>query len=132
MHEKSTPAVKADEGVTAAINPAALDEILSLSVPGTPNLRDKIIGIYLSNSRTLMEKISSALLANEHDAARRSAHALASSSGNVGALGLAGLCRQLEAASATADPSTLESIGADLAREYERVVQALRDISSPT
>jgi two-component system, sensor histidine kinase and response regulator len=109
----------------AVLDPAALEQIRALSMAGAPSLLEKIINIYLSDSQSLVDRLNAALNADEPDVARQSAHALASSSGNLGALGLASLCRQIETASSVVEQRRL---GIELTQEHVRVLQALRRV----
>ena len=124
----STPPAADDN--PRVLDPAALEQIRALSKPGAPSLLEKVIGLYLTNSQTLIEKLHTALAGGDRDGARQAAHALASSSGNVGALNLASLCRQFESASAGAEQAALRQLGGELGREHVRVVQALREVSA--
>lgn len=61
------------------------------------------------------------------DGIRETAHALKSSSANVGAARLADLCKQLETLARDNRLDGAEDIQRHLEREYARVVEALRD-----
>jgi HPt (histidine-containing phosphotransfer) domain-containing protein len=65
--------------------------------PGAPDLLAKVAAIYASNSRVLVDDIKSSLLGNDQTGLLRAVHTLKSSSANVGATGLAELCREIEA-----------------------------------
>ena len=117
-------------GMGIAVTPDGSRVAVAVYRAGAPSLLDKVIGLYLTNSQTLIEKLHAALAGGDRDGARQAAHALASSSGNVGAMNLASLCRQFESASAGAEQSALRQLGGELGREHVRVVQALREVSA--
>jgi HPt (histidine-containing phosphotransfer) domain-containing protein len=86
---KAAPAITAE----AVINEAALEAIRTL---GGNELLQRIITLYLSNAGTLLQSLEQAWATGELDAIRSASHTLKSSSNQVGAHGLAELCREVE------------------------------------
>ena len=78
------------------LNAAALDGIRALQKPNKPNLLEKIVRFYLGDAPRLMEAMAEAAKNGDCNALQRAAHALKSSSANLGALGLAQLCKEME------------------------------------
>ncbi|MEO6696397.1 MAG: response regulator, partial [Gammaproteobacteria bacterium] len=78
------------------IDNKALDKISALQVEGETDLLSEIIASYLSDAPLKLEGIRSALAAGDTNGLRRSAHSLKSSSANLGAMTLSGLCKELE------------------------------------
>ena len=78
----------------------ALDNISALQREGKPDIVLQVVSLYLEDSSNLLQKIRSAVKEGNADALKKSAHALKSSSGNVGAQGLAELSKSIEAMSA--------------------------------
>jgi signal transduction histidine kinase/CheY-like chemotaxis protein len=102
-----------------------LDGLSRLQKPGAPNIVKKVIDLYLESSRELKDRLHDAV--NNANAAlvRESAHALKSSSVNVGANGLADLCKHLEMMGREDNLSDAPTIHEQFEREYARVVAAL-------
>ena len=122
-----------DEPCTSAtpagvLDPAALATIRALQQPGSPNLLQKIIGVYLDSSRALVEQLGAAVLASESTAIAEAAHALKSSSANIGATALAEICRVIESAGRRGDLSEMGGLQTAMRSEYAGVVAALADL----
>jgi HPt (histidine-containing phosphotransfer) domain-containing protein len=86
------PAITAE----APINEAALEAIRTLDPKGGTELLQRIITLFLSNADTLLQALEQAWAAGELNAIRSASHTLKSSSNQVGAHGLAELCREVE------------------------------------
>ncbi len=107
------------------LDAAALATIRGLQQPGAPNLLHKIIGVYLASSRHLMERLGTALVAGDSSAVAEAAHALKSSSANIGATAFAELCCGLESAGRRGDLSEAVGLQTAMRSEYAGVVAAL-------
>ncbi|NMQ29567.1 response regulator [Candidatus Accumulibacter phosphatis] len=99
----ATPVAKpvTAEQTTAAsgegpINPRALDAIRRLPGPNGAALVNKVVGAYLADTPRRLAQMHAAAAAGDAETLRKAAHALKSSSANVGAEQLATLCRELE------------------------------------
>jgi signal transduction histidine kinase/ligand-binding sensor domain-containing protein/CheY-like chemotaxis protein/HPt (histidine-containing phosphotransfer) domain-containing protein len=75
---------------------ATLDALRALPRNGQKDMLEHIGELYLSDSRNLIASIEKSLGAGDSADLARAAHAWRSYNGNVGALGLARLCRELE------------------------------------
>jgi CheY-like chemotaxis protein len=75
---------------------ATLDALRALPRSGQKDMLEHIGELYLSDSRNLIASIEKSLGAGNSADLARAAHAWRSYNGNVGALGLARLCRELE------------------------------------
>jgi len=103
-----------------------LDMIRGLQQEGAPSVLHKIINLYMESSRGLMQDIHDAV--EQGDAVRLgdSAHSLKTSSANLGAVGLAALCKELEnlgRVEKSADPA--QQLLDNLQSEYQQTVKAL-------
>ena len=78
------------------INPRALDTIRRLPGPNAAALVNEVVGAYLADTPRRLAQMHAAAAAGDAEALRKTAHALKSSSANVGAEQLARLCRELE------------------------------------
>jgi HPt (histidine-containing phosphotransfer) domain-containing protein len=103
----------ADDG---AIEWKCLDSLRAIQMKGAPDIVAKVVRFYLGNSHELLESLGRAVSAHDASVVRTAAHTLKSSSANVGALGLAGLCARMEEMGRTGETSTAEEL---LARKRE-------------
>jgi two-component system, sensor histidine kinase and response regulator len=81
----------------AILDPRTLAGIRAMRKPGSPDLLAKVAGIYASNSRMLVDEVKASVLSNDQTGLLRAVHTLKSSSANVGATGLAEICKEIEA-----------------------------------
>jgi signal transduction histidine kinase/DNA-binding response OmpR family regulator len=109
----------------AVLDRQALGRIRALHRPGGPNLLAKVLGLYSSSSLSLTEAMRSAALANDAESVRQAAHALKSSSANVGAMAFADLCKDVEVAAAQGNLEHARVLVDGLLAEHKRVLQAL-------
>ncbi len=80
----------------ATIDETALETIRGLDPDGGNGLLQRIIALYLDSADTLLQSLEQAWPTGELDAIRSASHTLKSSSNQVGAHGLAELCREVE------------------------------------
>jgi two-component system sensor histidine kinase RpfC len=115
-------AAREPEGLSAALDPAALAALTALG--GEAFLRDVSLQ-FLGEGQQIVELLTRAVEAGDWQAFEHEAHALDSSAGNIGAAGLARLCRSWRGAG----PDRLALHGAEfldaLRREWSRVGAAL-------
>lgn len=104
---------------------AALDQIRQLQGADQPDLLRQVIEIYLDSSAQLVRQIDTALAAADADAAGRAAHALKSSSGNVGAAAVTQLAAEIEAAARANALDRIAELHAELHAAFGKVQQAL-------
>lgn len=90
------------------------------------DLLKRLAAIYLENATALMEQLRTAVADRHGDSVRQGAHAFKSSSANVGALGLAALCVELEAIGRSGILNEAEAVFGLIELEYERVRDALQ------
>ncbi len=117
--------VAADTGAVMrneAVNARALEAIRSLA----PGLLEKVIGQYLDDAPRYIEQIRAAVSASDAEALRRAAHALKSSSANMGAEGFAALCQSLETLGRAGTTGGAAARFADAEREFARVRESLQ------
>ena len=103
----------------------ALGRIRALHRPGGPNLLAKVLGLYSSSSLALTEAIRTASISNDAEGLRQAAHALKSSSANVGAMAFADLCKEVEVTAAQGKLEQARVLIDALLAEHKRVLQAL-------
>jgi len=114
---------------TVNLDQQTLDRIRAMSRPGGPNLLVRVIDLYVSSSNALIDTMLAASRLEEGSSLAHAAHALKSSSANVGALALAELCSEVEtAARAGHMQQALESVKR-LVSEHRQVLRALEERS---
>ena len=79
----------------------------------------------MENSPKLMEAIRQAVTFGDASAMQKAAHSLKSTSGNLGAMRLAELCKELENMGRAGTTASVTSLLSVLEVEYERVREAL-------
>ncbi len=102
----------------------------SLNFPpriGEPSLLKKVIGIFMMHSPKLMETLRQAISLGDASEIQNAAHGLKSASGNLGAMALAELCKELESMSRAGTTAGSTSLLPVLEVEYERVREALAE-----
>jgi two-component system sensor histidine kinase/response regulator len=102
-----------------------LGRIRALDKSGRPDLFAKLVGIYTSSSVALTTTLRAAAACGDAAGVMRAAHALKSSSANVGALAFAELCRDVEAAAAGGKVDLACALAETLLRAHVDVLQAL-------
>jgi signal transduction histidine kinase/CheY-like chemotaxis protein len=113
------------------IDSQVLDVLSRLQQPGGPNILQKVIEIYLETSQELKSRLHVAVDTANATLLREVSHALKSSSANVGANGLADLCKRLETMGREDNLADAPTIHERFEREYERVIAALRLETAP-
>ncbi|MBS0395409.1 MAG: response regulator, partial [Proteobacteria bacterium] len=125
-----TPAAepaRAEAPARPASEPAPLDARLeSFRKTCKPDTYVRVIAIYLQNSLELREALRRAAIGGDAPALAAAAHALKSSSANVGAVVVAELCGDIEAAVRESDITAAWSALDRLIHEHDRVLTSLR------
>ena len=103
-----------------------LDGLAQLPQSGSRNLVHRVVQAYLDRSGELMTRLGEEIDSMNVDGVRAGAHALKSSSANVGALHFSGLCKVLEAAAKQEDLSQVEATWQQIQDEYSNVIEALK------
>jgi signal transduction histidine kinase/CheY-like chemotaxis protein len=119
------PAASAPKLEDAVLDRQALGRIRALHRPGGPNLLAKVLGLYTSSSQALTDAMRSAATLNDAESVRQAAHALKSSSANVGAMAFADLCKEVEVAAAEGKLERARVLVDGLLAEHRKVLQAL-------
>jgi two-component system sensor histidine kinase/response regulator len=119
------PAATAAKLDIAVLDRQALGRIRALHRPGGPNLLAKVLGLYTSSSQALTDAMRTAATSNDAESIRQAAHALKSSSANVGAMAFADLCKDVEVAAAQGRLDQARELVDGLLVEHRKVLQAL-------
>jgi HPt (histidine-containing phosphotransfer) domain-containing protein len=86
------------ESETGDLDPAILEALGGLSLPGDPGFLGELVESYGADSRRLLTQLKGAIAARDEAQFRRLAHELKGSSAAVGAIRLSQLCESLESA----------------------------------
>ena len=121
-------AAEAAMKVEPVLDPATLATLRSLQTPGQPDFLTQLGRMYLSNGRSLVTAIEIAYAADDQETLLRSAHTLKSSSANLGAKGLAAVCRAIETAARAGQPGQATTEIQTLRQHFDRVETALHSI----
>jgi HPt (histidine-containing phosphotransfer) domain-containing protein len=111
---------------TEAVDPESLETIRNLRGVGGDKMVKKVVDLYLTSSSSLVEGLCSGLSQGNAEAVRQGAHALKSSSQNVGANALAALSQKLEEMGRSGELEDTERYRVELDRLYPRTVLALK------
>jgi PAS domain S-box-containing protein len=107
------------------LSPEALDNLRALQRVGKPDVVSKVVRMYLSHAPTLLETLHETAAQGEASALEHAAHSLKSSSGSVGAVRLAALCKDVEAMGRAGDVDHAAGVLAAIDEEYAAVREAL-------
>ncbi|MDH3620112.1 MAG: ATP-binding protein [Gammaproteobacteria bacterium] len=110
---------------TSAVDQSVLEQLENISRNGRGGLAKRVVEAFLGSSSDLMAQIRDAISAEDGKNVHAGAHALKSSSANVGALNLAELCRAVETAGRENDFSAVQEYWQLMRTEYAAVVAAL-------
>jgi HPt (histidine-containing phosphotransfer) domain-containing protein len=108
------------------LDPSVISSLRELGGDDDPGLFSELVGMFLSDTPERLRALTEALDHNDPGALERAAHALKSSSANLGALGLSVLFRDIEAAGRAKDLSKAAPLVARTQPEFQRVEAALR------
>ena len=120
------PAAAAPAATEALLDRATLRALRALPPRGTRDMLSHIAESYLGDSEQLLAALERAVAAAQAGEVARAAHAWRSCNGNMGALGLMQLCRDLEACGRAGDLRTAPALLARLRVLYARVTEELQ------
>jgi two-component system, sensor histidine kinase len=108
------------------VDDAVLDRMAALQRPGKVGILEQVLGLYLDNSAKSLSSLRTSLAARDLGAARQEAHNLKSSSGHVGATGLADIFAAIERAARAGDTERMASLLHGVEADYALVCARLR------
>ena len=108
------------------LDETVLDNISALQQEGMPDILSELIEIYLKESENLIQTLSHSMEDNDAEGMARSAHSLKSSSGNMGAMALAELCKDMEENGRRQMTDHAVDDYNQIIAEYQRVQSALK------
>lgn len=104
---------------------AALENIRALDRPGSNGLLRQLVAAYVKNAPVQIRALRDSAASNNTETLRNTAHSLKSSSLNVGATALAGMCRDLELGCRSGMIDRAPARVAAIEHEYALVEKAL-------
>ena len=108
----------------AAVDFSVLKDLDDGPIEGEPDLITELIDLYLGEVPHLIDSIRKGLEQNDWKSARRAAHTLRGSSGNMGVLQLSNLADKLERLQET-EADVARGLCESLEREFVRVSELL-------
>lgn len=107
------------------LDPKTLANLRALQRPGGGDVLSQIVQLYLEKIPQLLDLLRDAVTRDDAAAIFRIAHSLKSSSGNVGAMTLVELCKELEVMGRTQSTAEAPATFTAIAAEYAMVQEAL-------
>jgi HPt (histidine-containing phosphotransfer) domain-containing protein len=130
ISNQSESAIDKTKNETCPVDVQVLRQLSEMQRPDTPNLLKRLISIFLDSSPTYLETIYKSIFSKDSQALRGAAHSLKSSSANIGAKALSGICLTLEQLGHEARIDEARSYLDELGYEYNRVKYYLEMYSS--
>ena len=114
--------------MTEAINMEVVEELLSLSEHGDPELLVDLIQMYLQDSPQKLTEICEGLEEQDYDRVEKAAHSLKGSAGNLGAYLVQHDCEQLQIASRQHELETVRHSVGELQDHFRDAETALQQL----
>jgi signal transduction histidine kinase/CheY-like chemotaxis protein/HPt (histidine-containing phosphotransfer) domain-containing protein len=115
-----------DMDFMGAVSTKALEAIGALDPEQGKDLATRVIAVYATSSADLVESLREAVSEEDSNKVRTTAHALKSSSGNVGAERLMTMCREIELAARDREIEGMAERLTALQEEHQQVIDELR------
>ncbi|MCP5245618.1 MAG: response regulator [Burkholderiales bacterium] len=113
---------------TSVINFKQLDQIRELDASHGNELVHKILSTFLENTESLVRQIGHSILYGDAEGLRRTAHALKSSSANIGAEGLSNMAKELESFGRVGELEPATKLQESLEQQYSQVIDEIKKI----
>ncbi len=104
-----------------ALDPAVVQRLRELTPPGEPDVLAQVLSLFLEEAPRRLDRIRMALQARDASEMHRAAHSMKGSAGNIGAMDLFAICREVDDRARVGDLEGARQALEDLTREYERV-----------
>jgi len=124
--------MKHDANIMPALNPTRLNQIRELDSSGGNSLLNKILQAFLESAESNIRQLEQALLNCDADSLRQTAHALKSSSGNIGAEDLSAIFKQLEADGRSGELAHAQTLQQHMQQQYQSVITEIKKILNPS
>ncbi len=114
--------------MTEPIDMAVVEELLSLSEEGDPELLVDLINLYLQDGPQKVAEISAGVDQQDYERVERAAHSLKGAAGNLGAVCVQNDCEALQQASREQALDIVRRGLTDLRAHYREAEQALQQL----
>jgi len=115
-----------------SIDPQVIEGLRALSPEGGNEFLKELVDIYLQDTPERLTELDQALARQDAPTVTRAAHTIKGSSSNFGARELARLALEIELSGKAANLAAAAAAAPGLKAEYQRVAEALTQISSGT
>ena len=115
---------------TEVLDPEVIQSLRELGGEDDPELLCELVELFTSDSPARVSEMRRGVESSDWSVVDAMAHALKSSSANVGAMKLSELCRQTEVASKQADRDATDAAVTALEGEFQRVLKALELVTA--
>jgi len=105
----------------------AVQRLLDMARSGGAQILESILGVYLEESPTVIARLQQGLEEGDREQVVDAAHSLKSSSANVGAMRLSGICREIEQRG-TAGSTDLRRLAESLETEFAAAQRSLEQL----
>ncbi len=116
--------------IEGILDPVVLQGLHELAGDDEPELFAELIDIYLEDAPLRLAEMARGLQLSDWKLLERAAHTLKSASANIGALRLAGLCKELECSARTADKQACAALFDQSSQHFPEVQAALLGVRS--
>lgn len=110
-----------------ALDPEVIEGLRALESEDAPGIMNELVNLFLSDTPPRMEALAVALEQGDAKGIEEAAHSLKSSCGNLGAVGLSGIFKEIEALGREKSLNSVPSLVERSNREFERVESALKN-----
>jgi signal transduction histidine kinase/DNA-binding response OmpR family regulator/HPt (histidine-containing phosphotransfer) domain-containing protein len=128
----ASPAAPPDSAAVAAIDTAVIDALRELDESGGLGLAHELVGSFLEGADAAFARVATAVACQDARALGQSAHALKSSTANVGAMRLSACMRELEMLGREGRPAEVPAVFARASDEYRLAIAGLREFLAET
>jgi HPt (histidine-containing phosphotransfer) domain-containing protein len=108
------------------LDPGVIDSLRQLTPPGEPDVLAEVLNLFLQEVPRRIERLRAGWTAGDAAEVYKAAHSLKGGAGNVGAMALHAVCRQIDEAARTGDLAAVAPLIDVLDREYARVEVEVR------
>lgn len=112
----------------STLNFTRLDQIRELDPSGGNSLLHKILQAFLESAESNIHQLEQAIANNDAESLRQSAHALKSSSGNIGADDLSAIFKQMEAAARAGELAPAKTLLESMRQQYQSAITEINQI----
>jgi len=110
------------------LDPQVIQNLRQLSVAGEPDVLAEVLQLFLEDVPRRIAKLRAACAAGDAVEVYKAAHSLKGSAGNIGAKGLAAVCRQLDEKGRAGELAGAKPLIDALDAEFAKVEVAIREL----